>query len=65
MATLIRLATELSDPYILLEITFQLRRPPLETSKFLFERRRRELAHEAYAGLKKIMRAKVQTVDRV
>ena len=39
--------------------TFQLRRPPLETSKYLFERHRRELARTSYSCLKKMLRRKV------
>ena len=40
-------------------VTFQLRRPPLETSKYLFERHRRELARTSYSCLKKMLRRKV------
>ena len=40
-------------------VTFQLRRPPLETSKYLFERHRRELARTSYGCLKKMLRRKV------
>lgn len=64
METLIQLAIDLGDHNILLEATFQLRRPPLDTCKYLYERTRKELAARSYASLKKMFRGRVDALTR-
>ena len=62
METLIRLAVALGDHNMLLEATHHLRRSPVDTYKYLYEKTRLELAERAYVSLKRVLRAKVDAL---